>query len=107
MGDGYRAVTVASIGTLTLSGSWRWHRPSQAVPISKDGQWRVCLALQRQGLGLELGAVDANQPATNLQGQLSWVRPPIPTSRYYPSGFTNAVLAEGSRITAPTNRTSA
>jgi hypothetical protein len=107
MGDGYGAVTVASSGTITLSGSLADGTAlSQTVPVSKDGQWPLYASLY-SGKGSVWSWVqfDANTPATNLQGQLSWVRPPIPTSRYYPAGFTNVVLAEGSRITAPPNRT--
>lgn len=107
MGDGYGAVTVASSGTITLGGSLADGTAlSQAVPISKDGQWPLYASLY-SGKGSVWSWVqfDTSQPATNLQGQLSWVRPPIPNSRYYPAGFTNVVLAEGSRITAPTTRT--
>jgi len=107
MGDGYGAVTVASSGTITLSGSLAdGTAVSQAAPISKDGLWPLYASLY-SGKGSVWSWVqfDANQPAANLQGQVSWVRPPIPASRYYPAGFTNVVLAEGSRITAPANRT--
>ena len=48
---------------------------------------------------------DANQPAASVQGELSWIKPTLRGDKYYPLGFTNDLVAEGSRYTQPAGLT--
>jgi hypothetical protein len=106
-GHGFGTVTVGPGGFVTLSGTlgdnFTW---SQNVPISRDGQW-PCYVPLYGGLGSIWGWLlfDTNQPAAEINGAVSWIRPPRPGALYYPLGFTNDLPATGSRYTAPTNAT--
>jgi hypothetical protein len=42
-----------------------------------------------------------NETTRDISGNLSWVKPALPTARYYPLGFTNEHEAVGSRYIAP------
>src|SRR5262249_11700444 len=75
---------------------------SQAVSISKNGQWPLYLSLYG-GQGSLLSWITlTNGPSDQLSGLTSWIRPSFPGSQYYPAGFTNEVMVIGSSYTAPT-----
>jgi hypothetical protein len=100
-------VKVGPGGYVTLSGiladNFAW---SQSVPVSRDGQW-ACYVPLYGGLGSIWSWLlfDTNQPSAEINGDLSWIRPPRHGATYYPLGFTNDVLAQGSRYVPPTNST--
>jgi hypothetical protein len=106
-GHGFGAVTVAPSGMLTLNGTLADNTAwSQSVPLSSDGQW-ACYVPLYGGQGSAWGWLlfDTSQPAAQINGDLSWIRPPRRGATYYPLGFTNDALAQGSRYVAPTNST--
>jgi hypothetical protein len=102
-GDGYGTVNVNTAGKIKLSGSLADGTAlSQSTTVSKDGQWPFYASLYG-GKGSALSWITF----TNLDGRFSWIKPALPTARFYRAGFTNAeFVAKGSRYTQPgrTNR---
>jgi hypothetical protein len=99
-GDGYGAVSISASGALVFKGSLADDSPvTQSTFISKDGRWPLYLSLYA-GSGSLYGWMnfDTNQPPSDLHGPVSWIKPPLPGAKYYPSGFNRSVLAEGSRF---------
>ena len=47
----------------------------------------------------------AERPTTDLEGVMSWIKPALPVSRYYPDGFTNEFALMGSRYKPPVGAT--
>ena len=108
-GDGFGAVNVSQGGTVTLMGRLADGTAiSQSAPLSMNGEWPLYIPLY-SGKGSLLGwinfasrAAQGDQPADDLHGQLSWIKP-ANGSRYYPAGFSDgAVMAAGQRYTPPT-----
>lgn len=103
-GAGFGTVTVGSDGKLSLQGSLADNTPAnQSVPLSKDGEWPLYVPLY-SGAGSILSWVmlSTNTPPANLvSGNLSWIKPSLPTAKYYPGGFTNLVPLEGSAYQPP------
>jgi hypothetical protein len=103
-GDGYGAVTVDAAGMVTLAGKLADGTPlTQRVPVSQTGRWPLYQSLYN-GKGTFFGWVNfTNEDATDLSGQLTWVRPgKVPSNRFYPGGLTNSIAALGSTY-APTS----
>jgi hypothetical protein len=103
-GDSYGTLKVDTRGGVTLKASLA-DRSSLSVkaPLSKNGHWPLYSALYG-GKGAILGWVNfADQTGTDLDATLSWIKPAITTSRYYPAGFNTAAALLGSRYVRPTN----
>jgi hypothetical protein len=104
-GDGYATVRVTPGGNATVAG---WLADNQAIgqsmSLSGAGQCALYAPLYG-GSGSVWGWLqfDTNNPAAHVDGNVNWIRPAIPGTKYYPSGFTNEVAAGGSRYVAPTN----
>lgn len=101
-GDSYGTVSVDKAGRIRLSGSLAdGTRFNQAAVLSGKGQWPLYIPLY-SGLGLVLSWVTfTNEPASDLNGALSWIKPAMPASKYYPAGFAVQTAVSGSRYTPP------
>jgi len=109
LGDGYATLNVTAGGTATVTGTLADGSGfSQSVPVSKSGRVPFQVSLYSGG-GSILGwlAFDTNQPASSIQGPLSWIRPAQASSKLYPAGFSrDGIMATGSRYVAPTGTSS-
>jgi hypothetical protein len=113
-GDGYGAVNVTAGGAARFVGSLADGTPlSQGAAVSPEGWWPVYAPLHR-GAGSVLSWVSfatntavlgGNPVQTDLAGDWRWLKPGLPTARYYPAGFTNLLAAVGSRYTPPVGAT--
>jgi hypothetical protein len=101
-GHGYALMSVGRTGSL-LSTT---RLPdgtifSQVVPISSDHSFPYYGWLYG-GKGSIAGWLTfSDDPETDLEGELSWIKRPVPASKYYPSGFTNETEVVGSRFLYP------
>ncbi len=106
-GDSYGTVSVDANGVVkwkafladktTISGK---------VPLSKDGECPLYAPLHG-GKGAFLGWVAfADQSSSDFEGLISWIKPALPSTPYYPEGFNSEAALLGSRYVAPggTNR---
>jgi hypothetical protein len=48
---------------------------------------------------------DTNNPSADISGTISWIKQALPGAKYYPAGFTNLSVTQGSRYTAPSPNT--
>jgi len=96
-GDGFGAVRVTKSGIAQVSGTLAdGTHFSQSAPLSKDGSWPLYASLYA-GKGSALSWLAFTNTATNdINGSLSWIKPPVPNSRYYPGGFSTNCFAIGS-----------
>ena len=105
-GDGFGAVTVSAAGKIQLTGALAdGTSVTQAAAISKHGLWPLYVSLYR-GQGSILSWITfTDAPADDLNGALSWIKPALPTAKYYPGGFTNETAASGSIYDPPIGTT--
>jgi hypothetical protein len=107
-GDGFGSVSVDVLGNVTFAGVLADGTVvSQKSLLSKDGVWPLYCSLYG-GCGSLIGWIQfTSQVDSDLGGQVVWIKPGGLASasyrKYYPSGFTNDVLAAGSVYSPPTS----
>jgi hypothetical protein len=81
-------------------------RVTRKVALSKNGEWPLYAPLYALH-GSLLGWIrfDTNAPLDDVRGLVDWIKPALPTARYYPAGFTNQATLAGSRYVAPVTLT--
>ena len=102
-GHGYGTLKVDSGGKVSLSGALGDATAyTYSAPVSAGGQWPFYLSLYG-GRGSLLGWMTfANEANSDLNGELSWIKPAMTAPKLYPGGFTNgAVAGIGSRYSPP------
>ncbi len=105
-GDSYGTVTVSKSGVLTLAGKLAEGTIlNQSIPVSADGWWALYSSLYTGKGSLHGWMTITNLDESDITGQLSWIKPALTTSKYYPLGFTNEHEAAGSLyVPTTTNR---
>ncbi len=105
-GDSFGTVSVDASGVVKLKGTLADKTPVNArAPLSKHGQWPLYIPLYA-GKGALLGWVNfTNQPTTDLEGLLSWIKPAIPGTALFPDGFDSDSALIGSRYRPPSGET--
>jgi uncharacterized repeat protein (TIGR02543 family) len=106
-GDGYGTVAVSASGYASFSGTLGDGLPtvSQRVPLTKNGLWPLYASLYSGKGSLMSWMRFADRPTDDLNGLLSWIKPSLPATKFYPGGFTNETFALGSLYTPPATRT--
>jgi len=101
-GDGVGTLIVGADGLVRLTGTLGDDtKMTEATSVSKDGYWPFYVSLYG-GKGSILGwMIFTNMASDDLQGLVYWMRPTLPGSRLYPSGFTNETTAVGSKYRPP------
>ena len=101
-GHGYGTVIVDASGVVRLKGRLAdGTAVAQTAALSKNGEWPVCLSLYT-GKGLLIGWLQFADDGTNdISGTLRWMKPSLPTSKFYKSGFSVNSDAVGSHYVAP------
>ncbi len=99
-GFGYGTVTVTAAGRGRATGVLAdGTKISVTVPLSRHRTWPLYEALYKNH-GASIGWVTFGTNGA-LEATVDWFRPPMPTSPYYPGGFTNSVALIGQEYTAP------
>lgn len=101
-GDGYAVINVDRFGRLRIVGALAdGTKFSESTMVSKGGQWPVYAPLYR-GQGSIYGWMLLNGSADeDLSGDVTWIRPEMPWTWYYPDGFAIIVSSWGSRYVRP------
>ncbi len=101
-GNGYLPLAVSGVGRVSGSGVMGDGSPARAaLTLSADGFVPYYLPLYN-GAGSMFGWLAfGNGAPTEISGELNWSKPSSAGGAYYPAGFTNVVLATGSRYLAP------
>ena len=101
-GCGYGTITVSAGGVVQWSGVLAdGTKVSQTSALSKDGLWPLYGSLYGGGGAVISWMQFNNLPASDLSGQLIWLKPAGLSPQSFPAGFTNAVAAVGSAYTPP------
>jgi len=101
-GDSYGRVTVSKAGLLALSGKLADGTAlSQSIPVSHGGLWALYASLHSGKGSVQGWMTFTNEDGSDINGILSWIKPAMPTSRYYPLGFTSKHEAIGSCYVVP------
>jgi hypothetical protein len=109
-GLGWANVQVSSTGWVALKGQLAdGSRFNETVPISKYGTWPLYdtpnglyslvggwVAMTNASVAFETGSM-----LSDVNGDLFWYRPAIPTSHVFPAGFTTELTLVGSSYTIP------
>jgi hypothetical protein len=108
-GDGWGTLRVTTSGLGVLAGALAdGTRLTRTTPVSKNGAWPLYVPLyQLQGALLGWVQFDTNAPSDDLRGRVDWIKPALPTARFYPGGLTNQTTLSGSLYVVPvtvTNR---
>jgi len=88
-GNGFGTLSLDALGNVTFSGALGdGTKVIQRAFVSRRAQWPLYLSLY-SGHGCMLGWLTlTNLPDSDINGQVSWIKLPVPGSRYYPAGFT-------------------
>jgi uncharacterized repeat protein (TIGR02543 family) len=101
-GHGYGAVLVDAAGNLLLNGrSADGQVLSQAVPVSRDGQWPAYVPLYTGKGSILSWLTFTNQGGEPVHGLLSWIKSPQPTP-HYAAGFDHELDVVSSGFVPPT-----
>ena len=105
-GNGLGTVTVTASGSVQLSATLAdGTKLTQTTTLSGAGEWPL-YASPYVGQGLILSWITLGaRPMNDLSGNLIWIKPPMPKTKYYPGGFTLETSATGSRYNQPPNGT--
>jgi hypothetical protein len=105
-GDSFGSATVDAAGAVKYKASLADKSSiSGKVPLSKNGQWPLYIPLYG-GKGALLGWVNfTNQPSTDFEGLISWIKPALPGTALYPDGFSSESALLGSRYRPPSGNT--
>jgi hypothetical protein len=101
-GNGFGTISVSLGGIVKLAGTLAdGTKFSQSATLSQAGQWPLYVPLY-SGKGSVLSWLTfTNLTNSDLEGQLSWIKPALPHAKYYPGGFANQCLAVGSSFVVP------
>jgi hypothetical protein len=106
-GNGYGTLKVDAGGNIKFSGTLGDGTPiSQKAVVSKDGTWPVFIPLYgKQGVMVGWVTFTNIVGVSDLNGALTWFKPPVSNSRFYPNGFTTVTSLFGSKYTTPSSGT--
>jgi hypothetical protein len=111
VGDSYGAMSVSKTGTIQLSGTLAdGTKFTQGSYLGPDGEWPLYVPLY-SGQGMVLSWITVGDPpGSALTGDLTWLKPALPNTKYYPEGFiiqpsSNAVSVLGSFYARPPSET--
>ena len=97
-GHGYGTVRVSTAALASFSGTLAdGTAVQQSATVSKDGFWPLYIPAY-SGQGLLIGWLAfTNQPQSDLNGLVHWVKPAVSSAPDYPAGFVQDCQAAGSR----------
>lgn len=99
---GFGVARVSASGSATFVGTLAdGTHVSQSAPVSQNGAWPFYVPLY-SGKGSVISWLTfANQMNADLNGLMQWIKPAMPNTRYYASGFTNKSRMLGSTYRMP------
>jgi hypothetical protein len=101
-GDSFGSITIDKAGRLRFSGSLAdGTKVSQSATVSKGGQWPLYLSLYREGGALWAWMLFYKTPEEPLTGDVTWIRPEMIWTSFYPAGFAITSSAWGSYYQRP------
>jgi hypothetical protein len=101
-GDSFGTINISKAGRIRFSGSLAdGTKVTQATTVAKGGQWPLYLPLYQGEGALYAWLLFNGSTNSDISGTVSWIRPQMPWTWYYPDGFFVPQDAYGSRYVAP------
>jgi hypothetical protein len=106
-GDSYGTITIDSNGVASIKGYLADKTTAvQKAPLSRNGELPLYVSLYSGKGSLLAWLAFENRAGDDFHGDLNWSKPPQPTAKYYPLGFsTNQNTLVGSHYLAPAGTT--
>jgi len=103
-GFGFATAQITMSGLAMLAGTLAdGTHVSQSAPVSEDGTWSFYVALY-SGRGSVMSLLTfTNRSTDDLNGMLTWIKPAMSNTRYYPAGFANRSEMIGSTYNVPSS----
>jgi hypothetical protein len=99
-GDGAGSAVVNTAGVVQFTGTLGDGTPvSHSASLSRDGEFPLSVPLHG-GQGILLGWINFYTNVV-MSNPVTWIRPPLPTSRFYPAGFAGEKDFYASKYTKP------
>jgi hypothetical protein len=101
-GSGFGTLTVDKAGKLRFAGTLAdGTKVTHASTVSRDDHWPFYLPLYA-GKGCIISWLEFDsEDGGGISGDVTWIKPRLATSKYYPAGFYSELEALGSRYTPP------
>ncbi|MBC8001910.1 MAG: hypothetical protein H7X97_04905, partial [Opitutaceae bacterium] len=94
-------ITVGSAGLIQFAGTLADGTPvTQGINLNKDGRWPLYIPLYNDKGSLQSWISLATSGPRNLSGQVNWIKPALPATRY-PAGFNQQLELHGSGYLRP------
>jgi hypothetical protein len=101
-GDSFGTINITKAGQIRFSRSLAdGTKVTQATTVAKGGQWPLYLPLYQSRGALYAWLLFNRSTNSDISGTVSWIRPQMPWTWYYPDGFFVLQDAYGSRYVAP------
>ncbi len=101
-GESYGTINITKAGRIRFSGSLAdGTKVTQSTTVSKGGQWPLYLPLYRNQGALYAWLLFNGSTNTDIYGTITWIRPQMSWTWYYPDGFALLQDVWGSRYVAP------
>jgi hypothetical protein len=105
-GNGFGAAYVYRSGIVAFSGTLGdGAKFLQSTTVSTSKRWPLYAPLYNGNGSLSGWTALQNTTRPTGPAQLTWIRQPNPSARYYPAGFTNQFTVNISRYTSPSGTT--
>jgi len=99
-GDGAGSAVVKTAGLVQFTGTLGDGTPvTHSASLSRDGEFPLSVPLHG-GQGILLGWINFYTNVV-MSNSVTWIRPPIPASKYYPAGFSGEKVFYGSKYVKP------
>jgi hypothetical protein len=101
-GDSYGTVVINKSGRVKFAGSLAdGSKVSRSAMLSRDGQWPLAVSLYA-GQGLLVSWMNFADPnSASLGGDVTWIKPAVGRSKFYPNGFALEQRATASWFAPP------
>ena len=101
-GESYGTITITKSGGLSFAGVLAdGTKVTQSTRVSKGGQWPFYSALYGGDGSLYGWMLFNGSTNEDLSGDVTWIKPEVPSTWAYPGGFAVVATAWGSRFTRP------
>jgi hypothetical protein len=98
-GNSFGTVTVDKAGRIRLAASLAdATKLSQAVTLSKNGDWPLYVPLYGGNGSMMSWLAFNNTASSDIDGDVVWIKPNVPSAKLYPLGFKVTSPARGSRF---------
>ncbi len=103
-GYGFATAQITTKGLATLAGTLAdGTHISQSAPVSEDATWSFYVPLYSGGGSVMSLLTFTNRAGDDLNGMMTWIKPALSNTPFYPAGFANKSHMIGSTYNVPSS----